>query len=199
MIEVLHTSVIAIGDDWEDDEFTTMTPTAVAAVHKIETTLLALARSIRTPRANVGYSAFTLMALLYKVRPFAMEGTALIDMLEAFAPWAKTYCTSDAAVIAIPCALVAKAGGSVECVPISEQHPLKKTCHYVGGISIPGTAVAGNADFTCGFEVFYAKLGIAVLATVVDGDCGLDVMCMMLGRPPSQATMSELRVAISDY
>ena len=170
--------------------------TTVAARHKINATLLALARYIRMPRNYIGYSAFLLMALRHKCQPCVWEGSNLIDLLTVFAPWAKDHCTRRLPVTAIPCALMARAGGCVECMPISDEHPLSKTCHFVAGVEIPETAVAGN---TCGFELFYAQLGVATLATVVDGDCGIDVMAMMLGKPTSVAVRNDLRIEISDY
>ena len=33
-------------------------------------------------------------------------------------------------------------------------------------------------------DSFYARLGIVLLGTVMDGDCGIDTACMMLGLPP---------------
>jgi len=47
--------------------------------------------------------------------------------------------------------------------------------------------------------MFYAKLGVAVVGTVVDGDCGPDVMNMMNGQSSSRAARDEMREAISDY
>ena len=37
--------------------------------------------------------------------------------------------------------------------------------------------VTGDA---CGFEVLYASLGIAIVGTVLDGDCAMDVMTIEL-------------------
>ena len=85
---------------------------AVAAGHTIRTTLLALARTIRKPRAYVGYSAFILMGLLNKCRPCAWEGASFIDLIDVFAPWANELCTKPVPLTAVPCALVAQAGGS---------------------------------------------------------------------------------------
>jgi len=188
-----------IEDHHEDAGLASMDTTAVKAQHNIEATLLALARNIRTPRAYVGYSAFVLFAMLFKCQPCVLEGAERIDLLETFAPWAKESCTTKASVMAIPCCLKATAGGSVECVPISDQYPLHKMCHFVAGVCIPGTAVAGDGDAAAGFEAFYAQRGVAALPTVVDGDCALDVMDMMLGRPASKSSRDALRVEISDY
>ena len=72
MLRNLHPAAPACPVDLSDDEGPEVTEVAVAEVagiagaaqHKIRATLLALARSIRMPRAYVGYSAFVLMALL---------------------------------------------------------------------------------------------------------------------------------------
>ena len=102
--------------DEDDVNATTVAATAVAAQHKIQANLLALAREIRRPRAYVGYSAFILMGVLKKCPPCVWEGAFFVDLLEVFAPWAKEHCTTPLAVRAAPCALVAQAGGSVELV-----------------------------------------------------------------------------------
>ena len=169
---------------------------AAAAQHTIEATLLALARDIRKPRAYVGYSAFILMGLLKKCQPCVLEGAAFMNLLDVFAPWAKEHCTTPVAVRAIPCTLVAQAGGSVELAPISEVHPLSKTSHFVAGIVFPGCHDPPSA---CSFEALYGGIGVAVLASVLDGDCALDVMTMMLGIPPSAAARADLRIELSDY
>ena len=61
------------------------------------------------------------------------------------------------------------------------------------------SAVAADAGDIVGFEAFYASRGIAALAIVCDGDCGLDVMTMMLGLPQTFASRTALRIEISDY
>ena len=175
---------------------TAVLPDSVAAKHRIESKLLALARQIRTPRAYVGYSAFILMGLLKKGRPCVWEGTSFVDLLEVFAPWALEFCTSTFPMTAIACTLIAQPGGRVELAPICEQYPLSKTCHYVAGIHIPACDIA---ETTCSFEALYASIGVACVASVVDGDCGLDVMTMMLSIAASEGARKDLRIEISDY
>lgn len=170
--------------------------TAVAAQHALKATLLALARAIRRPREYVGYSAFLLMGLLKKCQPTVWEGSSYIDLLEVFAPWAKERCTELVLVSAIPVALVANPDGSVALAPICAEYPLTKTCHYVAGLSIPACEVSESA---CSFEALYASLGVGVMTTVLDGDCGLEVMTMMLGIPSTPETRNALRIEISDY
>ena len=46
---------------------------------------------------------------------------------------------------------------------------------------------------------YYSSRGLAVLGTVMDGDCGIDVACQMLCLPQTPAQRSLLREEISDY
>ena len=130
---------------------------AVAAQHTIQATLLALAREIRRPRAYVGYSAFILMGLLKKCQPCVWEGASFIDLLEVFAPWAKEHCTTLPPVTAVPCSLMAKATGRVELMPISAEHPLSQTVHFVAGIKMPECQVF---ESSCSFEALIICLSL---------------------------------------
>ena len=136
------------------------------------------------------------MGLLKKSRPCVWEGTSFIDLLQVFAPWALESCTSELPVAAIACTLIAQSGGAVELAPICEQCPLSATTHFVAGIRIPECEIP---EGTCNFETLYASLGVACIASAVDGDCGPDVMTMMLGIVPSAPARKDLRIEISDY
>ena len=48
-------------------------------------------------------------------------------------------------------------------------------------------------------ESFYVSLGIVLLGIVMDGDCGIDTACMMLGLPQTSANRNALRQEIADY
>ena len=50
-----------------------------------------------------------------------------------------------------------------------------------------------------GLQGFYSSKGLAILGTVMDGDCGIDVACQMLGLPQTLAQRAALREEISDY
>jgi hypothetical protein len=169
---------------------------AVAAKHTIKAALLTLARGIRRPRSYVGYSAFILMGLLKKCQPCVWEGASFINLIEVFAPWATEACSSPVTVVAVAVAVIAQPEGSVEMVAISKEHPLSTTCHFVAGIKVPECKALESA---LSIETLYASLGVAIIASVMDGDCALDVMTMMLGIPPSEAARKELRIDISDY
>ena len=171
---------------------------ANAALCRVRSTLLSLARDIRKSGHYVGYSAFILMGLLMKQQPCVWEGTSHIDLLEIFAPWAKEACTSKCQVDAIPCSLKRRPDGKLVLIGISEQHPLQTCKHFVAGakVLLAEAAVAGGED---DFEMQYASLGVAVLPSVLDGDCAFDVMLMMLGKPSSPAARKQMRIDLSDY
>ena len=185
-----------------DDEEAPISPaltSAVAAEAHVLKTLLALSRDIRRPRAYVGYSAFLLMGLLYKVRPCVWEGRDLIDLIGTFATWAQPHCITPCAVQAVCCCLEAQAGGFARLLPISEKNPLWECRHFVSACTVDGAAVAEVSPEATQFEQLYGSLGVCVLGTVIDGDCAFDVMTQMLGWPMTFQSRRRLRSEISDY
>lgn len=53
-----------------------------------------------------------------------------------------------------------------------------------------------DGDLACdgmSFQAFYQRLGVILLGTVVDGDCGLDVCCQMLSLPQTFENRVALR------
>ena len=47
--------------------------------------------------------------------------------------------------------------------------------------------------------MFYSRLGVTVLGTVTDGDCGIDLMCLMGGLEQNLASRIALREQLSDF
>ena len=174
-----------------------------AAMDRVHNAGLALAREICKPKAWIGYIAFVLFALLKNCRPQAWEGSNRLCFIEQFAPWAKDICTKECSYAAIPCARARNTSGGIECVQISEENPLSRMTHYVAGIDIPSapmTAVAAEATLDGGaFDEFYKTLGVYYLKTVADGDCGLDVMCLIMGVERTLQERTALREELSDY
>ena len=168
-----------------------------AAYTNVCNAMLRLARELRRPRNYVGYFAFLVFGLCKQCQPWAWEGRHHQNLLGHYAPWALESCTRECAVDAVPCALVPKVGGLIECSPISEETPLSRMSHYVAGIKIPPQSRNPEGPIT--FEDFYGALGVLTVPTVCDGDCGLDVMNMMLGLPQSLETRKALRAEISVY
>ena len=173
-----------------------------AAMDRVRAAALKLSREIRTPKAWIGYIAFVLFALLKQCRPRVWEGANKFCFIEHFAPWAKNMCPKECAYAAIPCAFRTNPSGVAECVQISDETPLSKMSHYVAGIDIPSaplTAVAAATLDESAFAAFYKALGVHYLPTVCDGDCGLDVMCLIMGAERSLHERTSLRVELSDY
>ena len=134
------------------------------------------------------------------------EGANKFCAIETFAPWAKDMCTKETAVAAIPCTLKRNPHtGVVECGHISEENPLTRMSHYVAGFHIPSapmTAVAAGEPHLIdesAFAAFYKGLGAHYLPTICDGDCGLDVMCLIEGVERTLEERTRLRADISDY
>ena len=48
-------------------------------------------------------------------------------------------------------------------------------------------------------SAYYSRLGVMLLGTVSDGNCGIDVMCQMEQVEPSDKAMRGLRTDLSDY
>ena len=186
------------------------TPAATAgatkrvAMERIRASALQLAREIRKPRAWIGYIAFVLYGLLRKTKPQMWEGANKFCVIDTFAPMFKDTCKGKCAFAAIPCALRRNHKGVIECVQISEENPLSRMSHYVAGFDIPMSAVAADegeeyALDESAFSAFYKGLGAHYLSTVCDGDCGLDVMCLMEGLDRTHMERNRLRAEISDY
>ena len=74
-------------------------------------------------------------------------------------------------------------------VPGSETHPLNLCQHYVAAAQMEHVLDGNPASI----EGFYMQLGVALLGTVVDGDCGIDVLCQMAGLPQTLLQRTALR------
>ena len=79
--------------------------------------------------------------------------------------------------------------------PISEVMPLSECKHYIAAVEVPEQLHLDGESI----ENFYLRLGRALLGTVVDGDCGLDLACMMLSWPQTLENRNILRKEVSDY
>ena len=160
------------------------------AAHRVLDKLLALAREIRRPRNHVGYSAFAIFALMKRMRIFMWEGASRVDIVHTFAPWALEACTGEAMCDGVCCCIpAAVAASSCNWMPVSAETPLSTCNHFVGGVAL-GTEVLTDDD---SLEGFYCKMGIAIIGSVADGDCGIDTMCMMAGLPQNSQQRDALR------
>ena len=182
-------------------------PTTVAnnnAALSIRNQILALAREIRKPRSWLGYIAFILFGLLKQCRPQMWDGNSIFCLLEQHAPWALKRCTRQCAYAAIACGFIPNPdGGHASMMQICDALPLTKLSHYVAGISIPSgpssELVPELKLEESEFASFYRALGVHYWLTISDGDCGIDVMCMILGLERNIEQRTQLREELSDY
>ena len=105
-----------------------------------------------------------------------------VNLLSTFALWGLDAAVAECAVDGVVCCVRALPSGRAEMVPVSEQHPLAECRHFVAGHRLDNALQCGGDSM----ESFYASLGIVLLGTVMDGDCGIDTACVMLGLPKHQ-------------
>ena len=80
-------------------------------------------------------------------------------------------------------------------MPVSDTYTMTMCSHFVAAVRMDGVSHTGGP----GLQGYYSRMGIAVLGTVMDGDCGIDVACQMLGLSQTPAQRAALREEISDY
>ena len=158
-------------------------------------TLMKLSRSIRgTPggrRGWIGYSAFVIFALLRKVRVYVWEGRNRVDLCKAvLPPWKLEELTREPAADAIACCAVPRDSGPPDWAPVSEEYPLILCNHFIAGVSTDFVDTTGDVSTVDGF---YSALGVFVVSTVADGDCGLDCMLRMTQEVSTRESRRELR------
>ena len=165
-------------------------PLAQLSESRVLSQILQLARDIRRPRSYIGYSALLCFGLARRCRPRVWEGETRIDLISYYAPWAIERCTTECCVDAVCCCLVpAVAGGHAEWAPVSATHPLDLCNHFVAAVPM-ADVLPGEGH---SIQAYYSSLGMALLGTVVDGDCGIDVACQMVGLPQTAAQRALVR------
>ena len=124
-----------------------------------------------------------------------------MDLVEAYAPWAADNCMGQCHVQGVCCAVVTLPDASTRLQVISDEFPLHRCRHYVAAVAAPDVAAVAASDSkdAMNFQAFYESRGIVLLGSVVDGDCGVDVMNMMLDKPQSLENRTQLRIELSDY
>ena len=123
------------------------------------------------------------------------EGANRIDIVHTFAPWQDERCQEACSVDGVCCCLMPAVAGAARLVPVSEDAPLNQCQHFVAAALMDANMEAEGS----GIVPFYSRLGAAVLGTVMDGDCGIDTMCMMLRRPQTIDARKEIRQELHDY
>ena len=76
----------------------------------------------------------------------------------------------------------------VNMMHVSEMYPLSKVNHYIAGVPM-----TGGVDGKSGSVYDFYSSRLALLGTVMDGDCGIDLCCLMMGRPQNTSERSRVR------
>ena len=159
--------------------------------------IAAYVQELGTPCNYIGDSALLLFALLKRMRVTVWHGTGRNELVERHAPWALPFMTAEAPFEVIACK--ATADGLQLLTDCNTGHEAN---HYIGA-AVVAAGGGDGADRTelpddgNEHEAFlfatYLSLGRVVIPTVLDGDCGLDVMCLMAGAPRRAAMRTSIR------
>ena len=188
------------GQDSSDDEAVVAAGLTNAEVAKQTNKLIV---GLATDRRHVGISAFLLFALRYRLRVHVWFDTRCDDLLAQFAPWATESITDCPLFQAISCRFAQGTSLSLH------GHALHTMNHWVASFrddrigSIPTDYIEslgeGASDTETTFYATYLSLSLHVVKTVANGDCGLDVMCLMLGLRRSIESRKQIRTEIAAF
>ena len=193
--------------DNDDDEPVLM---KVAISEKVAMETNAFIKQLSDDKRYVGIAAFVVFALRYRLRVFLWHGTESCNVLQQFAPWAVDHIETPAVglVTGISCRINEK--GAL----VSHGDALHRMNHWVGGLldpafyegdvpSGPSEEVLNKTEEELEFHAMYLSMHINIIETCRDGDCGLDVMCVMGGRPrgivPRQAIRGDLAAFVHKH
>ena len=156
--------------------------------------------------AYVGTSAFLIFALKYRVRVRVWYDQRCEDLLAVHAPWATNAISNHAFCDAVACRL--RQYGELESI----NDDSRNTNHWVAAYYAAGGHVQslgedgpdlslgeGASDVTTEFYGIYLSLSLHIALTVMDGDCGLDVMCLMLAWKRCKMNRCLLRRELSAF
>ena len=93
------------------------------------------------------------------------------------------------------CCLKAEEGGAAVFCPVSDETPLNMCRHFIACTRLDAALETEGASI----QAFYNRLGIVLLGTVCDGDCGPDFACIALGKLQTALERAKLRESVSDY
>ncbi|MCP3916844.1 MAG: hypothetical protein GY711_14935 [bacterium] len=161
------------------------------------------------PRRYTSLFHFALFASLFQVRTVLWFGAAAVDVLEVLAPPGITVVVPGSPIQVVPCR-GAGDGATFVVSPVQSEEDYRDGVHsinhFVAAATSTDAAVAATyaplsrlpRSDASALRREYEPRGLHILETVADGDCGVDVMCMLLGRPRSFKERCELRLELAD-
>ena len=212
--ESAEPGAMVMADDSDDVVLLGMQPNAELAEE-----LKCIANEIQGS-CYIGISAFVLLALMKQIRLFVWLGLVRKDILKEYAPWASGAIKREALFDAIGCirdvdlvtgrvSISMMDGGAelnhwVACIDSPVIHGDGAPVSHGDGAPVShgdGALVSygDDTDATNTFNAMYLSKGRAVIETIADGDCGLDVMCLMLGFDREKNVRQRLRLELSAF
>ena len=153
-----------------------------------------------------GVVAFMVFALLKQLRVFVWYGSQREDIIARYAPWASTQILAAAPFEAIACRLTVSDAGVVSHHIVEDPREVN---HWVAcvdqggrhgdGASRHGDGAEADDEETLTFQAVYLSFDRIVTWTVCDGDCGLDVLCLMGGLSRCRLQRDSLRTELSAF
>ena len=146
-----------------------------------------------------GVAAFMVFALLKQLRVFVWYGSQREDIIARYAPWASTQILAAAPFEAIACRLAVSDAGVASHHIVEDPREVN---HWVACVATGGRLGDGaeaDDEETLTFQAMYLSFNRIVTWTVCDGDCGLDVLCLMGGLSRCRLQRDSLRTELSAF
>ena len=208
---VAHDALSIVSEDVVDGVGETSACKTSAIVEQV----VALARGMALPGTYVGQAAFLLLALKQRMRVHLWIGARRVDIIEDYAPWAKSFCQIEAHADAILSKVtVDETTGSAQMHRVIDHGSVNDANHWEACIPCghpdEGAGAIGHLDEGAGAIVdvetenedmvgYYMSRGRVVVHTVRDGNCAFDAMCVMVGMPRTDATIWDMRFEVADF
>ena len=146
-----------------------------------------------------GVVAFMVFALLKQLRVFVWYGSQREDIIARYAPWASTQIQAAAPFEAIACRLTMSDAGVASHHIVEDPREVNHWVACVDQGGRHGDGAEADDEETLTFQAVYLSFDRIVTWTVCDGDCGLDVLCLMSGLSRCRLQRDSLRTELSAF
>jgi len=179
----------------DDEDILLVSELASPAVAEQMNTYLLL---LQTDSEYVGISAFMIFALRYRLRVHAWFDMECRDLVAHYAPWATEHITDRPLVDAVSCKWAHGPGLSLH------GHAVQSMNHWVACFPDSDAVVYESPDASTYeaehlFYATYLSVNQRVAKSVTNGDCGLDVMSLILGMPRNLVSRKGLRTELCAF
>ena len=177
-----------------DPELPVMLPSA-----KLAAEISKFVHELQKTQSYTGVAAFMVFALLKQLRVFVWYGRQREDIIAKYAPWASEQISTAAPFEAIACRLSVSDAGVVSHNVVEDPREVNHWVACVDQGGRHGDGEEADDEETLTFQAVYLSFNRIVTRTVADGDCGLDVLCLMSGLSRCQLQRDSLRTELSAF